>query len=129
VVAEAGVVRHLSSLCRVHVENNGVALIRRWMVCVFMVSVSLPALFDSVFPAHDALFSSFFGRDCDPHDLPLALLKSALAAVHDESHLEIRQSLDHGPEELHKLRISALWAVVCWYSVLVGSYHASPSPS
>jgi hypothetical protein len=59
-----------------------------------MVAVFLPALFDSVFPAHDTLFPSFFGRDCDPHDPPLAVFKSALAAVHDESHLdEIRQSL------------------------------------
>jgi hypothetical protein len=59
-----------------------------------MVPLSLPALFGSVIPAHDALFPSLFGRDCDPHNPPLAILKSPLAAIHNESHFdEIRQSL------------------------------------
>jgi hypothetical protein len=61
---------------------------------VFIGPVSLLSLFDSDLPAHDALFSSLFGRDRDPHNPSLAVLKSPLATIHDESHLdEIRQSL------------------------------------
>jgi hypothetical protein len=42
------------------------------------------------------LLSSLLGRDYDPHNLPFAALKSPLATVHDESHLdEIRQRLSN----------------------------------
>jgi hypothetical protein len=45
-------------------------------------------------PLVDALFPSLFGRYRDPHNPPLAVLKSPLAAIHNEPHFdEIRQSL------------------------------------